>query len=129
MSGWLWIRLGAILGALAVAIGAFGAHGLKDRLEALHTTATFETAAHYHLIHALALVGVGLVAVAGRSGPAVSVAGWGFTLGVLFFSGSLYALAVTGIKMFGAITPIGGVAFIVGWIALAVTASGSAVKP
>jgi uncharacterized membrane protein YgdD (TMEM256/DUF423 family) len=123
MSGWFWIRVGAILGGLAVATGAFGAHGLKDRLQDLGTTATFETAAQYHMFHALALVGVGLLAVAGKSGTALSVAAWAFLIGVVIFSGSLYALAITGSKWLGAITPVGGVAFLVGWAAFAIAAS------
>ncbi|MDR3633954.1 MAG: DUF423 domain-containing protein [Isosphaeraceae bacterium] len=128
MSGSAWLRLAAVLGGLAVALGAFGAHGLKGKLEALQTTAIYHTAVQYHFYHALALLAVGLVALQGRSGPALVIAGWSFTVGVLIFSGTLYALALSGIKWLGAITPIGGVALIFGWVALAV-AAGDVVKP
>jgi uncharacterized membrane protein YgdD (TMEM256/DUF423 family) len=116
------------LGGLAVGLGAFGAHGLKDRLEALHTAATYQTAVQYHFYHALALLAVALLALQGRPSGALAVAGWAFTAGVLVFSGTLYGLALSGIKWLGAITPIGGLAFIVGWAALAV-AAGGAVRP
>lgn len=124
MSGWIWVRIGAIFGLLGVGLGAFGAHGLKEKLQTLGTTATFHTATEYHLYHALALLAVGLLALAGRSGSALSVAGWSFLVGILLFSGSLYALAVTGYTKLGAITPLGGILFLVGWIALAVAAGG-----
>jgi uncharacterized membrane protein YgdD (TMEM256/DUF423 family) len=125
MSGWIWVRIGAILGLLGVGLGAFGAHGLKEKLQTLGTTATFHTATEYHLYHALALLAVGLLAQAGRPGSALSaVAGWSFLVGILLFSGSLYALAVTGYTKLGAITPFGGILFLVGWIALAVAAGG-----
>ena len=124
MSGWIWVRIGAIFGLLGVGLGAFGAHGLKEKLQTLGTTATFHTATEYHLYHALALLAVGLLAPAGRPGSALSVAGWSFLVGILLFSGSLYALAVTGYTKLGAITPFGGILFLVGWIALAVAAGG-----
>lgn len=124
MSGWIWVRIGAIFGLLGVGLGAFGAHGLKEKLQTLGTTATFHTATEYHLYHALALLAVGLLAAAGRPGSALSVAGWSFLVGILLFSGSLYALAVTGYTKLGAITPLGGILFLVGWIALAVAAGG-----
>jgi uncharacterized membrane protein YgdD (TMEM256/DUF423 family) len=122
MSGWAWFRVGAVLGFLAVALGAFGAHGLKGRLDSLGTAATYQTAVQYHMYHALALLAVGWAAASGRSGAAV--AGWAFLLGTFVFSGSLYALALSGQKWLGAITPIGGVAMLVGWVALAVAAAG-----
>ena len=122
MSGWWWVRLGAVLGFLAVGMGAFGAHGLKAKLESLGTTAPFQTAAQYHMYHALAILAVGLLAIAGRGGTAASVAGWSFLAGTLLFSGSLYTLAVTGQKSLGAITPFGGIAMLIGWAALAVAA-------
>jgi uncharacterized membrane protein YgdD (TMEM256/DUF423 family) len=128
MTGWLWIRVGAVLGGLAVATGAFGAHSLKDRLHELGTTSTFETAAHYHMVHALAVLAVGLLALVGRSGSALSAAGWAFLVGILLFSGSLYGLALTGTKWLGAITPLGGVSFLVGWAALAIAAGSPASK-
>jgi uncharacterized membrane protein YgdD (TMEM256/DUF423 family) len=126
MSGATWIRIGAILGGLAVAAGAFGAHGLRERLDA-RSLEVFETAAKYQMYHAPALLAVGLLALTGRGGTSLNLAGWSFLVGVLIFSGTLYALAFTGIRWLGAITPIGGLALIVGWFALAV-AAGSTVK-
>ncbi|GAC1474311.1 MAG: DUF423 domain-containing protein [Isosphaeraceae bacterium] len=118
MTGWSWVRIGAVLGFLAVGIGAFGAHGLKSRLAALGTSEPFQTAVQYHMWHALAILAVGLFAGPFRPGMAASVAGWSFLIGVILFSGSLYILALTGLSKFGMITPIGGVAFLVGWLAL-----------
>jgi uncharacterized membrane protein YgdD (TMEM256/DUF423 family) len=103
-------------------MGAFGAHGLKDRLAELGQAASFQTAAHYHMYCALALLAVGSLVLSGRSGTAAAVAGWALLIGSLIFSGSLYLLAVTGLKWLGAITPLGGVAMLVGWAALAVAA-------
>lgn len=117
-----WVQFGAVWGFLAVALGAFGAHGLKERLIELGQLANFQTATHYHMFCALALVAVGLLALTGRAGTATQVAGWSLLLGSLVFSGSLYILAVTGLRWLGAITPIGGVAMLVGWLALAVAA-------
>lgn len=109
--------LGAALGALAVALGAFGAHVLRGRL-APDMLAVFDTAARYHLVHALALVVAGLAA--GRpGGGAARAAAILFALGIALFSGSLYALALTGARAWGAVTPLGGLALIAGWIALA----------
>jgi len=122
MSTGFWLRIGAVWGFLSVAMGAFGAHGLKDRLNELGTAANFQTAAQYHMYHALALVAVGVLGCAGRTGTALSVAGWSFLTGSLIFSGSLYILSVSGIKWLGAITPIGGVLLLVGWAALAFVA-------
>jgi len=123
-----FLTLSAVLGFLAVALGAFGAHGLERFLaEATDGAKRMEwwtTAAHYHLTHAIAL---GLVAwAASRSGAgagAATVAGWAFVVGILVFSGSLYVMTVTGVRWLGAITPLGGVALLVGWAALAVAAS------
>jgi uncharacterized membrane protein YgdD (TMEM256/DUF423 family) len=127
-----WIRVGAIWGFLAVAIGAFGAHGLKDRFKSLgdqfgplateRPEGIFQTATHYHAFCALAILAVGLLAATGRGGTALQVAGWSFLVGSLIFSGSLYVLAATGIKWLGAITPIGGLFMLVGWVALAIAA-------
>ena len=104
--------------ALAVGIGAFGAHGLRDTLGA-YSMSVYEKAVFYHFIHAL---GILLVAVLARTG-AISPAGQTrvaslLLIGIVIFSGSLYALAVTGVRILGAITPIGGLAFIIGWLAL-----------
>lgn len=111
--------IGAWSGLLAVAAGAFGAHALRARLDP-GMLATFETGARYQMYHALALIGASFAA--GRwPGRMVSVAGWCFVVGTVLFSGSLYALALTGQRGFGAITPIGGVAFLAGWLSLALT--------
>jgi uncharacterized membrane protein YgdD (TMEM256/DUF423 family) len=125
----LWIVLGAVFAFLSVGCGAFGAHGLESKLEP-RMLAIWETAARYQMYHALALIGLGLWAgqrlILSASAPlptATSVAGWAFTIGIVLFSGSLYALALSGIKVLGAITPLGGVAFLVGWIAFALAAS------
>lgn len=111
------IVIGAVLGFLGVAAGAFGAHGLKEVLEP-KMLAVFETGARYHLIHALAIVLLG--AVEYRLPPELARrAGQAFLLGVILFSGSLYLLAITGVKWIGIITPIGGIALLAGWAAFA----------
>lgn len=112
-----WVVLGALSAGLAVGAGAFGAHALKVRLgpDAL---AVWETAARYQMVHALALVALGAVAPACRAGAA-RAAGWLFVAGTVVFAGSLYALALTGVRALGAVTPLGGVAFIAGWGCLA----------
>jgi uncharacterized membrane protein YgdD (TMEM256/DUF423 family) len=124
MSGTSWIRVGAVLGGLSVAFGAFGAHVLKDHLSE-KSLEVFETGAKYQMYHALALLAVGLLALHGRSGVMLSVAGWSFLLGTLLFSFSLYALALSGIGKLGMITPFGGVGLIIGWFALAIAAGSS----
>jgi len=125
MSGATWIRIGALLGGLAVAAGAFGAHGLREKLDA-RSLEVFETAAKYQMYHALALLAVGGLAMTGRGGAPLTVAGWSFLVGILIFSGTLYGLSISGIRWLGMITPIGGLAMIVGWIALAIAAGGGA---
>lgn len=125
MDGSSWIRVGAVFGFLAVSLGAFGAHGLKEKLAEMGTAANYQTAVEYHFYHTIALLAVGLLATLGRQGTALTVAGWGFTIGTLIFSGTLYALSLTGLRWLGAITPIGGVALLVGWAALAVAAGSS----
>ncbi len=107
------LRLAAVFGLLAVALGAFGAHGLKDLLARNQTTAIWEKAVFYQFIHA-----VMLYILASRT-PLYVGPYFCFLAGILIFSGSLYILAVTNIKMLGAITPIGGVSFIAGWLWLA----------
>lgn len=124
MNTGFWLRIGAVWGALAIAMGAFGAHGLKNRLAELGSTANFQTAAQYHMYQALALIALGALAHAGKTGTALTVAGWGLFAGSLIFSGSLYVLSLTGMKWLGAVTPIGGALMIVGWAALAVAAGG-----
>ena len=117
MERWFGV-IGAILGALGVALGAFGAHGLKERVDE-RMIAIWETAASYQMWHALALVGVAWVLSQGPS-TAARVSGIAFTFGVLVFSGSLYVLVLSGQRWLGAITPLGGLALIVGWVGLAV---------
>ncbi len=109
--------LGALLAALGVAAGAFGAHSLRARLSP-EMLGVFETGVRYHLIHALALLSVAWAATR-WPGTAMWAAGWLFLGGTVLFSGSLYALTLTGVRALGAITPFGGVAFIAGWLALA----------
>jgi uncharacterized membrane protein YgdD (TMEM256/DUF423 family) len=114
----LWLLIAASNGALAVAAGAFGAHGLEGRLDA-HQMEVFQTAARYHMYHALA---IGLAALAARAGAAstqANAAAAFFLAGIILFSGSLYLLSLTGIRALGFVTPFGGLAFLVGWIALA----------
>jgi uncharacterized membrane protein YgdD (TMEM256/DUF423 family) len=115
-----WLFIAGINGALAVIAGAFAAHGLSARLEP-RLLAAFTTGAHYHLVHAVAL---GLAALAGQDAarPRALWAARLFLAGMVLFSGSLYGLALTDIKVFALITPIGGVAFIAGWILLALAA-------
>ncbi|HOA93915.1 MAG TPA: DUF423 domain-containing protein [Quisquiliibacterium sp.] len=113
----LFLGVGALSAGLAVAAGAFGAHGLRAHV-APEMLAVFETGARYQMYHALALIAVAWVA--GRDAArSVRVAGVAFVVGTLLFSGSLYLLALTGIRWLGAITPLGGVAFLVGWGCLA----------
>ena len=108
----------AILGFLGVAFGAFGAHALKNRLSP-DMLAVFETGVRYQMYHVFALLGV--AAAIGHAGAArlLTLAGWAFVAGIVVFSGSLYALAFTGTGILGAITPIGGLAFLIGWACLA----------
>jgi uncharacterized membrane protein YgdD (TMEM256/DUF423 family) len=112
-----FVLLGALFAFLAVALGAFGAHGLQDRLSPSDLE-IFETGVRYQMYHALALI---LVAWIGARWPGggSAVAGWAFVAGILIFSGSLYAVVLSGVRWLGAITPIGGVAFLAGWLALA----------
>jgi len=118
-----FLTLGALSAALAVASGAFGAHALRARVEP-RLLEVFETGARYQMYHALALIAVAWVASRGAAaqGPATA-AGWCFIAGTILFSGSLYAMTFTGIRALGAITPLGGVAFIAGWLLLAVAAT------
>jgi len=114
-----WSSTGAILLALAVALGAFGAHGLRGRLDA-YSMSVYEKAVFYHFVHALGLL---IVSILPRTGTFSEFAtNWvcGLLLaGIVIFSGSLYALAISGNRMLGAITPIGGVSFIAAWLMLA----------
>ena len=108
------------MGFVGVGLGAFGAHGLRGRLSP-EMLSVFETGVRYQMYHALALLAVALM-MSRVEGRLVVIAGWSFTAGILIFSGSLYALALTGVTTLGAITPIGGVAFLAGWVALAIAA-------
>ena len=116
----LFLFLGSASAFLGVALGAFAAHGLKGRL-APESLAIFEVGVRYQMYHALALLAVAWAATRWPGAP-VTAAGWLFVAGTLIFSGSLYALSVTGVKALGAITPIGGLAFLAGWACLAWTA-------
>jgi uncharacterized membrane protein YgdD (TMEM256/DUF423 family) len=107
------VALGALNAGLAVAAGAFATHGLRDRLEP-RALEIFETAARYQMYHALAMILAAVIATRGAT-----TAGWLFQAGIVVFSGSLYALALTDLKWLGAITPLGGLAFLVGWAWLA----------
>ncbi len=113
---------GAILGALGVCLGAFGAHALHATLEASQRLDTYETAVKYQFYHAFALVITGILFSFLRSQWLI-YAGYSFLIGTIIFSGSLYILCLTGIRWLGAITPVGGLAMIIGWVLLAVAAS------
>ena len=108
-----FLLVGALAGFVAVAFGAFGAHGLRNRLSP-EMLAIFETGVRYQMYHAFAVLVVALAA-ARLDGWMIRGAGWSFTAGIVIFSGSLYALALTGVTTLGAITPIGGLAFLIGW--------------
>jgi len=112
----IFFALGAASALLGVAAGAFGAHGLEGRVPAARLD-TWETAAHYHIVHALALLAVAWASTQ-WPGRATDAAGWLFVLGTLLFSGSLYLLTLTGVRWLGAVTPLGGVAFLAGWACL-----------
>jgi uncharacterized membrane protein YgdD (TMEM256/DUF423 family) len=115
-----WLFLAGLSGALAVIAGAFGAHGLQARLEP-RLLASFTTAAHYHLIHAAAMA-IAAMAARGAAAPRATAAAMLFLAGTILFSGSLYALALSGIRAFAFVTPVGGLGFIAGWIMLALAA-------
>jgi len=112
-----WFAVGALAAGIGVALGAFGAHGLKTRVEPALLD-VFETGVRYHLIHALALLVLG-VAQTRNPAPLLQAASWLLLLGIVVFSGSLYLMTFTGARWLGAITPIGGVLFLLGWAAAA----------
>ena len=112
-----FLSLAAASGFLAVALGAFGAHALRARLDA-YAMGVYETAVLYHFVHTLALLAVALLCRQGATQRTLSAAGAAFALGLLVFCGSLYLLSLTGISWLGAITPVGGLAFICGWLLL-----------
>jgi uncharacterized membrane protein YgdD (TMEM256/DUF423 family) len=114
----LFLMLGALNAFLSVALGAFGAHGLKNRL-APDLLAVYKTGVEYHFYHALGLLAVGLVAAQFPQSALVRAAGWAMLAGIAVFSGSLYVLSITGARWLGAITPLGGLAFLAAWALLA----------
>jgi uncharacterized membrane protein YgdD (TMEM256/DUF423 family) len=118
-----FLVLGALSAGISVAAGAFGAHALKTRLSP-DLLAVFETGARYQMYHALGLAAAAWAASRGAGGHAAAAwAGWLFVAGTVLFSGSLYALALSGVRGLGAVTPFGGVAFLAGWVALALSAA------
>jgi len=120
MSARLALTLAALLAFVAVALGAFGAHALKTRI-APDLQAVWQTAVLYHGWHALALLGIGLLILHFPDRAGLAWAGWLFVAGIALFSGSLYALALTGVKSVGAVAPIGGIALLIGWLVIAWT--------
>jgi uncharacterized membrane protein YgdD (TMEM256/DUF423 family) len=117
----LFLFIGSLYGGLGVVLGAFGAHPLKVRLTP-DFLAIFETGVRYQIYHALALLFVALVAEKRPANKLLTAGGWLFVVGTLLFSGSLYMLALGGVRWLGAITPVGGTAFIIGWFCLAMAA-------
>ncbi len=117
--------IGAVMGFVGVGLGAFGAHALKGQLSP-EMLAVFETGVRYQMYHALALLATAVLMTRSK-GRSLLIAGWSFTAGILLFSGSLYALALTGVTMLGAVTPFGGLAFLTGWASLAANASTASV--
>lgn len=122
MNGKQIVMTAGLSGALAVGLGAFGAHSLAAILAENGRIETFQTAVSYHFNHTLALLGLGILAQFKPEFKGLNLAFWGFLLGILIFSGSLYVLSLTGIAWLGAITPIGGVGFILGWLSLGYSA-------
>jgi uncharacterized membrane protein YgdD (TMEM256/DUF423 family) len=117
----MFLMLGSINAFLSVALGAFGAHALKSKLSPEMLT-VYQTGVQYHMIHALALILVAIVSDKLGNSSLVTVSGWSMLIGIVLFSGSLYALSLSGIKILGAITPLGGVGFLLGWALLAIAA-------
>ncbi len=116
----IFIVLGALNAAAAVGFGAFGAHGLEGKLSD-KLMEVYQTGVQYHIMHALGLLAIGLAAAYAGSSASLSWAGWLLFAGIVIFSGSLYTMAFTGMTWLGAITPIGGTAFIAGWIMLVIS--------
>ena len=117
----LFLILGSINAATAVSMGAFGAHSLKTRITE-DMLFVFQTAVQYHFYHSLGLMIMGVLTIHFRSVKYFEITGWIMFIGIILFSGSLYTLSITGMRWFGLITPIGGVAFIVSWVFIAITA-------
>lgn len=118
----VFFALGAAAAGLAVALGAFGAHGLRAAISA-DMLANFETGVRYHMYHALALLAVAFAVTRWPASPLPVAAGWLFVAGIVLFAGSLYVMALTGWRWLGAITPLGGVAFVAGWLCLCIAAA------
>lgn len=116
-----FVVIGAINAFLTVALGAFGAHGLKGKITEDMLT-VYQTGVQYHMFHSLGLIAVGILGGKLASTTMVAWSGWALLVGIILFSGSLYALSLSGIRVLGAITPIGGVSFLVGWALLAIAA-------
>jgi uncharacterized membrane protein YgdD (TMEM256/DUF423 family) len=116
-----FLFLASLAGGLAVTLGAFGAHALKGRLDPAQL-AVFEAGVRYHMYHAVALLGLAALLSRRPAERLLQAAGWLFLAGMVLFSGSLYLLALTGIRSLGMITPLGGVAFIAGWLSMAIAA-------
>ena len=128
MNGKNLIILASLAALLAVAFGAFGAHGLKDRLSEADM-AIYRTAVDYHMWHALGLAMIGLLAERHPEAPGFRWAGWAMIVGLLLFSGSLYALSLSGLRWLGMITPLGGLSFMAGWALVAMTLLGMPKQP
>jgi uncharacterized membrane protein YgdD (TMEM256/DUF423 family) len=120
-NGTRWVAIGASFGLLGVALGAFGAHALKGSLT-LESKAVYETAVHYHQLHAVLLLAIGILELQRGRSRLTNAAGWLTVAGIAVFSGTLYALAVTGMRWLGAITPAGGLSLMLGWGCLAASA-------
>lgn len=118
----LFLAIAAVLGGLSVAGGAFASHALENRLPE-RAIEVFGTGVRYQMYHALALLAVAiLIGMAKQAAPLLAVAGWAFVAGIVLFSGSLYLISLAGIKAFGPVTPLGGLAFLIGWGCLAIAA-------
>ncbi len=115
----IFVVLGSINAAMAIALGAFGAHALKGRLSA-ELFHTFETGTRYHLIHALGLILVGILSHWLDRGGWLGTAGWIMLIGIVLFSGSLYLITFTGVRAWGAVAPLGGISFMLAWLVIAV---------
>jgi uncharacterized membrane protein YgdD (TMEM256/DUF423 family) len=116
-----FLMIGSLSAFLSVALGAFGAHALKSKLSP-DMLNVYQTGVQYHMVHSLGLILIALLADKLGNSTLVNVSGWALFIGIVLFSGSLYALSLSGIKVLGAITPLGGVSFLLGWVLLAIAA-------
>jgi uncharacterized membrane protein YgdD (TMEM256/DUF423 family) len=124
-----WSVAGAVLLGVAVVIGAFGAHALREKLDA-YSIGIYERAVFYHFVHALGLLAIGITVTTHIASTAsANLAGWLLLAGIVVFCGSLYALALSGVRKLGAITPLGGLAFIAGWLVFAYALRGAVTVP